>query len=443
MLLGDMSRKLSKWIAAELPTLVNEGVIDDASAERIKAYYAKKDGSERSWALTVFGLLGGLLIGLGVVLLLAHNWDHLSRGTRTFIAYVPLVVAQTLAAIALLKREAWANRREGIAMFWCFTTAAVIAMVAQIYHMPGDAGAFVLTWMLLSLPIIYLMNSVSVSLVYLYGITQWAGAMAAPGLLDTTAMWFWPLWLAVMPIVIASFRANPSSSRTALLMWAVCLAATAGLVITLMDLLDAWWLILFGTFFAALYLADKRIVGNSASDWKRPGYLIGGVGAVAIAFFCTFELPVETWIFYGRFDEPLAPGFILQLGVAAILLLGFAKLLGWALRSRNSNALWIGVIPLLVMGRQAIAATVESGALATIIFNVFLFALGLAKLVQGFKTQNVGRANAGLVILFALIIVRFFDADIGFILKGIVFVLLGAAFLAANIMLARRRKEAV
>lgn len=437
-----MAPKHSTWLIDELPTLVREGVIDHASAERISKYYAKTGAGDRTWASMIFGLLGGLLVGLGIILLLAHNWDEFSRSTRTVFAGIPLLAAQAMAWVVLFRKSMNHPRAEGVAIFWSLSVAAVIAMVSQIYHMPGHAGDFVLTWMLLSLPIIYLMNALGVSLVYLAGITHWAGNAAIPGLDDATAIWFWPLWLAVAPFAVTVFRARPSSARTAWLMWGLTLSASAGLIITMMDLLDAWWLPVAGVYSAILYLFDKRFFSGARSWWQRPGYVTGVAGAVVIAFWCTFDVSTLDWLFYSRFLDPLPLAMKLQLGLAAILLLVFARFLGWTLRARAWSNLWVGAIPLLIMGRQAWLAADAPEFVVILVFNMFLLAMGLAKLVEGFKTQQAGRANAGLLMVFALIAARFFDADIDFILKGILFVLLGAAFLMANIMLTRRRKGA-
>jgi hypothetical protein len=46
--------------------------------------------------------------------------------------------------------------------------------------------------------------------------------------------------------------------------------------------------------------------------------------------------------------------------------------------------------------------------------------------------------NSGMLMLAILIIARFFDSNIDFITKGAVFIVIGIAFLAANVMIARR-----
>jgi hypothetical protein len=49
--------------------------------------------------------------------------------------------------------------------------------------------------------------------------------------------------------------------------------------------------------------------------------------------------------------------------------------------------------------------------------------------------------NYGLLILTALIICRFFDLDMSFVARGLLFVLVGAGFFAANIWMVKKRKQ--
>ena len=111
-----MSSNKARWLLGELPGLVAGGVIDQASAERLRHHFEAdlgKDGGRRI-AVVVFGGLGALLIGGGILLLLAHNWDELSRTMRAGLTMGLLLAAQALAGWALLARPrsiAWARAR--------------------------------------------------------------------------------------------------------------------------------------------------------------------------------------------------------------------------------------------------------------------------------------------------------------------------------------------
>ena len=50
--------------------------------------------------------------------------------------------------------------------------------------------------------------------------------------------------------------------------------------------------------------------------------------------------------------------------------------------------------------------------------------------------------NGGMLILAAVILARFFDADLGFIARGVAFIALGAGFLAVNVVMMQKRGAA-
>lgn len=64
-------RKLNAWVEA--------GLIDRATADRIHAY---EEGHARPWGLWALIGLGALTIGLGLVSLVAANWDAIPGGVR-------------------------------------------------------------------------------------------------------------------------------------------------------------------------------------------------------------------------------------------------------------------------------------------------------------------------------------------------------------------------
>jgi len=76
-----------------------------------------------------------------------------------------------------------------------------------------------------------------------------------------------------------------------------------------------------------------------------------------------------------------------------------------------------------------------------ILFNVYLAVLGVGTLVTGLRGRRLGVVNAGMFVLAALILCRFFDSDLGFLLRGVAFILIGVGFLATNLVLLRWKGE--
>jgi len=436
-----MSSKKIRWILGELPTLLNEGVIDGSAAERIRRHYESLAGKTRNWALTIFGMLGGTLVGLGIILLLAHNWADMSRPLRTALAFAPLLITQLFAGWILQTRKDSPAWRETIGILWTLSIGASIALVAQTYHIPGDTGQFILTWMVLTLPVIYLLHASTPALAYLAGITFWAIEAQNTG---GHALLFWPLLALLVPHTVAAARKNVYAVRPIVLFWGIAIALCVAVGVTLEKILPGLWIIIYSSLFACFYLAGEFWFGEAPTFWQKPFRIVGAVGGIVVAFMLTYEWPWEEigwhYVRHGGFYHSVAA--IPDYTLAALLPIAAIGLLVSSVRRGKADAIFLGILPIIAILGYALVgmANQETGALA--LFNVYILAVGIGQLIRGFRTHHIGTINAGLLIIFALILLRFFDADLDFIFRGIVFVLLGTAFLVVNLILARRQKGA-
>ena len=92
-----MNSKLLK----ELPQLVKDNVMTPDVASKIEAYYSTKQENHPNKLFTVFGVLGSVLVGLGIILILAHNWDDFPRTLKVVFAFLPLVISQLFVGYSI------------------------------------------------------------------------------------------------------------------------------------------------------------------------------------------------------------------------------------------------------------------------------------------------------------------------------------------------------
>ncbi|WP_435414935.1 DUF2157 domain-containing protein [Polaribacter aestuariivivens] len=96
---------MSPKFKQELPKLIKEGIISEEIAMKIESYYNLKTDNSSNKLFTVFGVIGSLLVGLGIILILAHNWDNFSKLTKTIFAFLPLIIGQIVVGYSLLKKK--------------------------------------------------------------------------------------------------------------------------------------------------------------------------------------------------------------------------------------------------------------------------------------------------------------------------------------------------
>ncbi len=236
-----MSNRNVRWLYDELPRLVGSGILSDDAAGRLREHYGEPPaGGGRRVALIVFSILASMLIGAGIIMLLANNWEGLSRPVRTVLALAPLVVTQALACWIVATGRDGAAWREGVSTFLCMSVAASIALIGQTYHIPGDLGSFLLTWMVLTLPLVYLFRATAPCLIYLTGITSWAGYAQSEG---GQAILFWLLLAAVLPRVVMAARKNRYSAESGVMGWGLILCLCVATGITLEKVMPGLWIV--------------------------------------------------------------------------------------------------------------------------------------------------------------------------------------------------------
>ncbi|MEI6082784.1 MAG: DUF2157 domain-containing protein [Verrucomicrobiota bacterium] len=420
--------KQIQWLYEELPKLTQAGVVPAEVAEKLRQHYGAAECGGRRWAIVLFGILGGALIGAGIILLLAHNWDELSRPVRAVISFLPLVIAVALAAFVIWKRAGSTAWSESVGIFWALAIGATISLVAQTYHISGDFPAFILTWSLAGLPIVYLLNCSSAALLFWVGATVWAGHACWN---RDEAMWFWPLAALAVPHLWLVARTNRYRPRVAMLIWGLAGCAAFGIGFGLTHRIEHAWIPVFTSYFAVLYMIGSRWFDEGRTFWQRPLQTIGALGVIALGVALTFG---DAW--RGTFRQGDWPGLfqspLVVLPVAAVVLWVYT----WT--RQDPVALLFGGLPVVGMIGTALAAG-HAGVVVLVLMNVYVLGLGVALITLGVRDQRLGVVNLGMLVTSVLIIARFFDSDMGFVLRGLAFIAVGIGFLVTNVMLIRRK----
>jgi uncharacterized membrane protein len=423
----------------ELPKLEAEGVIDRPAAEGLRAHYAAQaSGMGRRLVVAIFAVFGALLIGGGIILLLAHNWEAFGRGTRATIALAPLVAMQLLVGWIVLKRFRSTAWREGSATLLALTVAAAIALVDQTYHTGGDLESFLWRWSLLLAPLPWLLNSTAVAMLFLAALTWWAGAAKVEG---SQNLLMWPLAAAVVPHLIQVMRSDRRGLRAANLQWSIALFLCVAAGLGLEHRVPGLWIVVYVGLFALMIACGAAGRRDEEGIWRRPLEAVGVAGSVVLWLILSFDEPWDHvgWKHVTTTEEFHAMASLVDVVLAVGLPLAAIAVMGLLLDRRRDRLsfLWGLSVPIVAIVWPLTAAT-DSEWIGMAAFNLLLFIVGLATLAEGVGRQSLGTVNLGMAVVAMLVIVRFFDSEVGFILKGIAFIVVGLGFLAANVVLSRR-----
>ena len=428
------------WLQKQIPVWQSEGFITAQQGERILAYYAgrRAEGS-RNIALILFGILGALLIGGGVLLIIAHNWAELGRGFRTILSVTPLILCQAGSAWVLHRRADSTAWREGWGLGWTISIAAAIALVAQTYHMPGSFDSFMLTWMSLTLPVLYVMQSTTTLLVYLAGVTTWGLNQYNE---TSITIGFWFLLAAALPVVIAWARRRPFGGPSTIARWAYLAAVSLGLMFQHRYGSFFEWMLIHSFYAAVVFLYGCVREDRAPSAWQKPATALGGLAMGILVYALTW---VGFWEEVGRFrrnwriDEAFTAPYLSLLAVMVIL---YGVLLARSLFTRRWLVAAWSAAPVLFSIGLLFHDELRSLFPVAWLMNAFALAVGLFTLWSGISESRLTKVNTGMMLVSALILSRFFDERFSILTRAVVFIALGVAFLMVNFRMARRKRRA-
>lgn len=319
--------------------------------------------------------------------------------------------------------------------------ASAIALIGQTYHIPGNLKQFLFVWMVLSLPLIYIFQAVLPCLLYLAGITGWACAAQYEG---GHALLFWILYAGAVPFVWYTMRRDRFSVSSGILGWGICLQA-AWIGVTLEKVMPGLWIVVYLSLFAALYLIGAYWFDDAPSGWQKPMQLVGAGAIVVVMLILTYEWPWDDvgwrhWHCAYRYHAQVAWVDYL---LALLLPVSALCLMATAARRGQLWRLWYGAGALVGSVGFLLAAATSHEMICVLLANGYVLLLGLATVVYGIRHSLIGTINGGMIVFSALILLRFFDEEFSFLVKGCAFILLGLGFLVTNLVLVRRMRKEV
>jgi uncharacterized membrane protein len=137
-----------------IETLIKEwagkGLINDSQASQILEYERAKPRA--NWVLRGFLSLGVLVLGIGVISLVAANWEAISGWAKLIGNFIILGGVAALAFNYFRKNQQLGADITGL--FFALLCLGSIALVAQVFHTGGHLYEAFFFWNLITLPLI-------------------------------------------------------------------------------------------------------------------------------------------------------------------------------------------------------------------------------------------------------------------------------------------------
>jgi uncharacterized membrane protein len=253
----EITDRQRAWLAGELTHWYAEGLVSEDQVSRILDLYGTSQQiTERQTArgLMTLASLAALMVALGVVLLIAYNWEALPDSVELALIFGALAGMHAIAYV-LRYRLGRRTASEVASFLACLFFGAAIVLVAQIFHISSDNPDGIWWWAVGTLPFALMLDTMLLQALYVGLLALYAGwtifgsASSGPGWFRLSANGLYSVPLLALPGLLWAYRKGS--------------AKTAALYAPLL----AWWVIL------------------QPFAWRlevNPIYFIGGVGGLLL-----------------------------------------------------------------------------------------------------------------------------------------------------------------
>lgn len=414
--------------------LSDNQIITSEAASKIEKYYQNKHDKGGNRLLAIFGVLGALLVGTGIILIVAHNWDDLSRSFKTILAFVPVLIGLGACGFSLFKKEESFTWKEASAVFLTFGFGACIALISQIYNIPGSMQDFLFTWIIAILPLVYIMWSSITSILVIIGLTVFGILAGYENAVEPEKYYCWLFLALLIPFYWRHWNINPNTNALYFHHWLIPGAITI-LLGSINEGENRWIIPAYMAVFSCFYIFSGSVRFQNQGFLTNGYKIIGSLGSIILLMTLSFQ---------GFWESMIEDGELLQGNLSSLPFIITIILMAsgvYMLYQRKfisasiADYTFLIFLPIFLLGFWSMTA-------AVIGINILILAFSVYMIYKGVKINHLGVVNYGLLCMTALIACRFFDVDIPFFMKGIVFILVGFAFFYSNYRMIQERKTA-
>lgn len=436
--MSQLNRKISK----ELDLWVSEDLVTSDQAADIRAWYDRKK-SGPGWGMILFSSIGAVIIGLGVILLFAYNWQAIPRGIKLLLVYGSLIAAHGVGLSMFLRKPHLRPLGEALCLMGTMFFGAAIWLVAQIYHIDEHFPNAFFIWGLGALLLAFTMPSIGQAILASLLVTVWCGVEAFK---FDTGMHAGPGIILVLVGLLAWQR------RSKLLMGVVVPSALLSLVFVMTTCRgDAPELIVATLFNASVLLVGGGILAKRSRGIPLFASIFSFYGwsvFLVLLYIMTFPEVAENLLDIDLSDG--GPIGILYWGsTLALALIAWGRIAWSHIKGNEREAVpWDHYLLPLTVVVAAMNVLVFRGELddwaACLPFNLILLAVVIGMMTRGCRESDIRPTVIASLLLVVYMFSRYVDLFDSLLARGIVFIIIGIAIFAQGVFYnrIRKRKEA-
>ena len=429
--------KDTRWLFTDTERWTAEGLITAEQAACIRSLYPAPTPT-LPWGLLVFSCAGAAVVGLGVILLIAYNWEDVPKFGKLTLVF-GAIIATHIAGLALQRRPGWQPRLgEALSLLGSMLFGAGIWLVAQIYNIDEHFPNGFLLWALGSLAMAWALESIPQAILATVAFAFWGSyetwEFASPTL--------WAIIAVLLGVGPLAWR------KQSALLTAVVLAAVYFLsIITLSSWGGGAHALTATLALSALLIAAEKLARTPLGEplaGAAVGRFFGLGGFLVCVFLLGFHDESRHLLDWG--DRPgRAPVVAVAYGwiVFALAAAGWGLVTWRTLRQKRLTVPleeWLCPIALVYAYLLAALGNADEVFIA-VTFNLIFLGIAVMWMLRGCREAQLRSTVVGSLLFGTLVLARYFDLFESLATRGLTFIVLGGILIAEAMYYRKMRRE--
>ncbi len=153
----SIDKKISEW--------VSKGIINNTQAEAITTYENSKES--KSWAIYGVLGLGAIVIAIGIISVIAANWELFPGYVKIINNFLLLIATAGATYYAFIKNKEVVF--EALLLFFILLCLASIGLISQVYHTGGHLYQALLIWSVITFSVMMSTRHFLVAFIWVIG----------------------------------------------------------------------------------------------------------------------------------------------------------------------------------------------------------------------------------------------------------------------------------
>ncbi|MCQ9205187.1 MAG: DUF2157 domain-containing protein [Omnitrophica bacterium] len=435
-----VSKGWIKRLFEEIAKWRNEGLIDDTQASRIQAKYAER--LEYNRLINTIVTLGSILVGLGILLFVASNWDKISRPFKILIIFSVISGFNISGYYFRCVKDNYPGLGEGFLLIGAFSFGAGVWLIAQIYQIHYNFSAGILFWILGILPLAFVYRSWMIltlssilSCVWLGSYYTYYSQRAGYGFFILAAVLISLCYLRKQRFSLFVILVGITMWLTRFWVLAYPMDRTftdKGFIghVILVTIYGAWGVILYGL---GIWHQRSSKLFSFSFLYKFLSIIFIALGTYSLTFTHHYDKGEHL------ISLPLGINLlILFLSAGGIFI--FYRLYRTADNKPEIKEIKL-VLWLFVLQVMAMLLSFSSVRTVSLSYNIILLFQALGFIYIGFLKSNEGIFRLGIAIFFLDILSRYFDIFWKMMPRSLLFILGGAILIGGAVFANKKRRE--